>query len=174
MKNFFKGALSAVFLLGLFALAYAIHETIPAETQVPMPGADAGKLYEYITKHKPYTQWQLWPGRGRMYKGTEPHGALLTTYVDNTALASVKKKKGMAEGSLIAKENYTADRKFDALTVMYKIKGFNPSAGDWFWAKYDKAGKVLASGKVEGCIKCHGKKKDNDYVFTGEVKKDGY
>ncbi|MBI5641317.1 MAG: cytochrome P460 family protein [Nitrospirae bacterium] len=152
-------------------MAYAIHETIPSETQIPLPGADATKLYEYVTRHKPYSAWQLWPGKGRMYKGTEPHGALLTTYVDNTALGSIKKKRGMADGSIIVKENYSADKKLAALTVMYKLKGYNPAAADWFWAKYDDAGKVLVSGKAEGCINCHQKKKDNEYIFTGEVKK---
>jgi hypothetical protein len=106
-----------------------------------------------------------------MYKGTEPHGALLTTYVNDTGITGIGKKKQLPEGTIIAKENYGADKKYLALTVMYKIKGFNPGASDWFWAKYDADGKVLASGKVEGCIICHGKKKDNDYIFTGELKK---
>jgi hypothetical protein len=56
------------------------------------------------------------------------------------------------------------------LTVMYKFKGYNPEGGDWFWAKYARDGSVMASGKVEGCIKCHGRRKDNDYIYTGTVK----
>ena len=77
----------------------------------------------------------------------------------------------MEDGSIIAKENYTAEKKFVALTVMYKIKGYNPTAGDWFWAKYNPDGTVAAAGRVKGCIDCHSAKKDNDYIFTGEVKK---
>lgn len=60
--------------------------------------------------------------------------------------------------------------KFVALSVMYKIKGYNPEGGDWFWVKYSPDGKVEASGKVKGCIDCHSKQKDNDYIFTGKVK----
>jgi len=47
----------------------------PAETQATLPGPDAVKLYEYIMKSNPYTDWQLFPGKGRMYEGKQPHGA---------------------------------------------------------------------------------------------------
>jgi len=161
-----------LFILGLGAVAYAIHETTSAETQVTLPGTDAAQLYEYITKTRPYTQWDLWPEKGKMYKGSQPHGDYLTTYVNSDGMFDIRKKKGrLPEGAIIVKESYGADRNFTALSVMYKIAGFNRSAGDWFWAKYDHSGKVLASGRVEACIKCHEKKKDNDYIFTGELKK---
>jgi hypothetical protein len=164
--------IAAVCLITLSPLAFAIHETQPAETQVVLPGADAAKLYTYITKQKPYTSWDMWPGKGKMYKGTQPHGDFLTTYVNDTAMSGIKAKKGsMPDGSIIAKENYGADKKFTALTVMYKIKGYNPAAADWFWAKYDGGGKVLASGKAEACIRCHEMSKDNDYVYSGKLTK---
>jgi len=163
--------IAACLILGIVPLAKAIHETQPAETQVPLPGADAVKLYEYLTKQKPYTSWELWPGKGKMYKGTQPHGEFLTTYVNDAAMFGIRDKKGaMPEGTIIAKENYDKDKKFIALTVMYKIKGYNPAAGNWYWAKYDGSGKVLASGRVEACVACHGKKKENDFIFSGNMK----
>ncbi len=171
MRKVILIGLGVIFILGFGVFADAIHEIIPSETQIVMPGPDAEKLNEYIIKYNPYRAWSLWPDKGRLYKGTEPHGLLLTTFVNDTALHSIKKKKGMADGSLIVKENYTADKKFTALSVMYKIKGYNPEAGDWFWVKYAPDGKVLASGKVEACINCHVKRKDNDYIFTGKVRK---
>jgi hypothetical protein len=167
--------LSVVFLtvgmvLGTAFIADAIHEVIPSETQILEPGPDAEKLGAYILRHKPYTSWQLWPDKGRLYPGKEPHGALLTTFVNESAYFSVRSKKGMSDGSMVAKENYTADRRFDSLSVMYKIKGYNPAGGDWFWAKYSPDGRILASGKVEACIKCHGQQKENDYIMTAPVK----
>ncbi len=138
-----------------------------------MPGADADKLYSYLTKEKPYTSWKLWPGKGKLYKGTEPHGALLTTYVNDVAMKSIKAKKGLQDGAIIVKENYMPDKKLAAVTVMYKIKGYNPEAGDIFWMKYLPDGKIEASGKsgmVDMCIGCHTKVKGNDYLFTGKVK----
>lgn len=171
MKTF-RIFLSSVIVLSLFSPAGAIHETIPAETQITLPGTDALKLYEYISKSKPYTVWDLWPGKKKMYPGTQPHGDFLTTYVNDTGMFGIRKKKGtMPEGTIIVKENYDRDRKFNALSVMYKVKGYNPPAADWFWAKYDKDGKVLTAGRAEACIKCHEKKRDNDYIFTGEMKK---
>jgi hypothetical protein len=163
--------MSVFFVLCFGIAAYAIHEIIPSETQIVMPGPNAEKLNEYIVRYDPYKAWELWPKKGKLYKGTEPHGSLLTTFINNASHFSIKKKKGMEDGSIIAKENYTADKKFVALTVMYKIKGYNPAAGDWFWAKYNPDGTVAAAGRVKGCIDCHSAKKDNDYIFTGEVKK---
>jgi hypothetical protein len=169
MKHLLKGIVPVLVLLGVVAWAYAIHEIIPSETFVPMPGANAEKLNEYIIRYQPYRSWKLWPGKGRLYEGTEPHGSLLTTFVNDIAYRSIRKKAGMREGSIIAKENYTADKEFIALTVMYKIEGYNPEAGDWFWARYAPDGKVEASGKVGACIKCHSRRKDNDYIYTGAV-----
>jgi hypothetical protein len=139
-----------------------------------MPGADAEKLHQYLTKEKPYTAWQLWPGKGKLYPGTEPHGALLTTYVNDVALKSIKDQKGMADGAIIVKENYMPDKMLAAVTVMYKVKGYNPEVGDWFWMKFAPDGKIEVSGKsgmADMCIGCHAKAKGNDYLFTGTVKK---
>jgi len=139
-----------------------------------MPAADGEKLLQYLTKEKPYTEWQLWPGKGKLYKGTEPHGALLTTYVNDVALKSIKAQKGMKDGSIVVKENYMPDKKLAAITVMYKVKGYNPEVGDWFWMKFAPDGKIEASGKsgmIDMCIGCHGPAKGNDYLFTGKVKK---
>jgi hypothetical protein len=139
-----------------------------------MPAADSEKLHQYLTKEKPYTEWELWPGKGKLYKGTEPHGALLTTYVNDVALKSIKAKKGLKDGSIIVKENYMPDKMLAAVTVMYKVKGYNPEVGDIFWMKFAPDGKIEVSGKsgmADMCIGCHTKVKGNDYLFTGKVKK---
>lgn len=170
MKKTLRSGLVALVFLLIAGGAYAIHEVIPSETFVPMPAADAEQLNDYIIKYSPYRSWKLWPGKGRLYEGVEPHGLLLTTFVNDIASRSIGNKEGMKDGSIIVKENYTKDKEFMFLTVMYKFKGYNPEAGDWFWAKYARDGSVMASGKVEGCIKCHGRRKDNDYIYTGTVK----
>ncbi|MCX8031519.1 MAG: cytochrome P460 family protein [Thermodesulfovibrionales bacterium] len=162
--------LSFFITMSIVFSAQAIHKIIPSESTITEPGADPEKLLEYITTYYPYRLWSLWPNKGKLYKGTEPHGALLTTFVNDTALDSIKKKKGMQDGSIIVKENYTADKKFISLSIMYKIKGYNPEGGDWFWAKYSPDGKTEAYGKVKGCIACHSQKKDNDFIFISPVK----
>jgi len=171
MKTIIKIMCAMLFAFCFTTSAFAIHETMPSETQITLPGANAAALYNYIIKLDPYPRWELWPGKGKLYKGTEPHGSLLTTYVNDTAYRSAKGKTAMTDGAIIVKENYTSDKKLIALTVMFKIKGYNPASGDWFWAKYTPEGKAEASGKVKGCIDCHAAKKDNDFIYTGEVKK---
>jgi len=131
-----------------------------------MPTADGEKLSQYIMEGSPYTKWKLFPGTTKLYKGTEPHGVLLTTYVNDVAMDSIKKKKVLAEGSIIVKENYMPDKKLAALTVMYKVKGFNPEAGDWFWLKAMPDGKVDGSGKMNMCIQCHTEAAAADFLFT--------
>jgi hypothetical protein len=90
--------------------------------------------------------------------------------VNDIALKSIKKKKGMANNSIIVKENYAPNKQLVAVTAMYKVKGYNPADGDWFWVKYDADFEVLAEGKVKGCLACHGTVKDNDYIFIDKVK----
>ena len=134
------------------------------------PAADGKAVWEYITKYK-YQEWPLWPGKGELYKGGHPHGALLTTYVSKDAMKVIEGKKGMFDdGAFIIKENYSPEKMLGAVTVMYRVKGYNADAGDWFWAKYKPDGTVEKEGKVGGCINCHNSKIENDWVFTGPVK----
>ena len=136
-----------------------------------LPKADGKAVYDYITKTSPYEQWPLWPGKDKFYKGQHPHGALLTTYVTESAKATINSKSGQfADGSIIVKENYMPDKTLGAVTVMYRVKGYDPEAGDWFWAKYKADGSIEKEGKVAGCIGCHTAAIQNDWVFTSPVK----
>jgi hypothetical protein len=136
------------------------------DPQIPARGSGQA-LWTYITKTSPYTGWELWPGKGKFYEGTEPHGILLTTYANDVAQHAVKYHlPKYPDGSIIVKENYTPAKTLAAVTVMQKIKGYNPSAGDWFWVKYGPDGTIMKEGKVGGCIKCHTDAKKTDYVFT--------
>ncbi len=136
-----------------------------------LPAANGKDLWNYLQQVKYRESFTLWPGKGKLYKGREPHGALLTTYVNEYALSAIQGKKGtMPAESIVVKENYKPDKSLAAITVMYKVAGFNPTGGNWFWVKYAPDGKVLAEGKPNGCITCHGQKKDNDWLYTGELK----
>jgi hypothetical protein len=166
-----------VLLITATALAGHEHMVIPYEAQAlgmksMMPIPAGGDLRHHIVSQEPYKKnFKLWPGKGELYAGKEPHGSLLTTYVNEIALKSIEKHKGMENNSIIVKENYTPEKKLAAVTVMYKVKGYNPDGGDWFWVKYDAHFNIIAEGKVEGCLNCHGSAKANDYLFTGTVVK---
>lgn len=156
--------------LAAFSLL-AIPAIVLAMSHGKMPAAEGKALYEYITQTNPYQQWSMWPGKQKLYPGTEPHGALLTTYVNDVALKGFKKwDGGLPDGAIIVKENYMPDKMLAAVTVMYKKAGFNPQAGDFFWLKYTPDGKIEAEGKVEMCIGCHGKAQGGDFLFTNDKK----
>lgn len=135
------------------------------------PAAEGKAVWDYIHQADPYQQWPLFPGKDKLYTGRHPHGAFLTTYVSPGARDAIAKKTGMLpNGSFVVKENYTPEKKLAAVTVMYRVKGYDSEAGDWYWAKYAPDGKVLKDGKVKGCIQCHQAVISNDWIFTGPVK----
>ena len=124
-----------------------------------------------------------WPDKEVFYKGREPHGALLTTYVNDAALKTIINKKGpMPSGATIITENYTPDKTLDSITRMHKIEGFNPKVNDWFWVKFGPDGKIVTAekygqtlilaGKVAACIECHGGQTANDYIFTSPLREE--
>jgi hypothetical protein len=142
-----------------------------AQAKTELPAASGAALWQYLKKADYAQKWKIWPGTHAFYPGKSPHGAFLTTYVNGPALKGIEAKKGtMPDGAVIAKQNFDRDKKYVALTVMYKVKGYNPEGGDWFWAEYSPAGKVGAEGKISGCINCHSKARDNDFIFTSPLK----
>jgi hypothetical protein len=170
MKKMFIGIL-VVSCTVFLALAWAGTKKAAEEPKMELPGAEGAAVYSYITTVSKYQDWDLWPGKDKMYKGQPPHGAFLTTYINKAAKSAIDAGKVTGAGAILVKENYSPEKKLAAVTVMYKVAGYNPDANDWFWAKYAADGKVQKEGKVEGCIKCHGAKKVNDYVFTGDFVK---
>ena len=133
--------------------------------------ASGKELWEALKAANYEKTWKMWPGKSAFYPGTQPHGALLTTYVNDYAYAAIEAKQVVLPyRSIIVKQNYTPEKKLESVTVMYKIMGYNPEADDWFWAKYTPEGKVDEEGKIESCIACHGQKKANDYIQTAPLK----
>jgi len=133
-----------------------------------MPGADPAELWEYITQTSPYTQWKFWDDHKGMVAGRQPHGSLHKVYVNDKAYGS--STAPLEYGAIQVKENYNKAQKLMAITVMYKVKGYNPGDGDWFWVKYSPTGMAKPYGKPNGCIGCHGAKADNDFVIVHDFK----
>ena len=133
-----------------------------------LPAPNAQSVWSYL-ESAPYTDWPLFPGTSRFQPGMSPHGALLITYVNDTARNALMRRSPipipLPAGSIIVKENYTPDRTLDAVTVMYKSAGYNPEHGDWYWLKRAANGNVDAEGKVVGCQNCHSAAA-RDYVLT--------
>lgn len=124
-----------------------------------------------------YQNWAPVPGQSdAAYPGESPHGAFLKMYLNRKAAGS---PGNLPDGSIIIKENYEADGKtLAAITVMYRTKGYNQAAGDWYWVKYNPDGTVATappekgsarlSGKPKGCIECHGGAEGDDFAFFND------
>lgn len=153
-------------LAAIIVLFFVTGLALAKKHKLPPPKAKA--LWEWVTETDPYQGWGYWPGHVGLYSGQSPHGAYLKFYANSIALKAVREGKNtLPHGSILMKLNYAEDKKtLMALTPMYKYDGYNPEAGDWFWAKYKPNGEALASGKVQSCIDCHRVKKDNDWIFT--------
>lgn len=155
-----------VLAIGMVVAGSGVTHAMSHGKELPAPEGEA--VHEYITQTNPYEKWDLWPGKGELYQGTEPHGVLLTTYVNEPALEALKKGNEMPDGSIIVKENYTPDENLAAVTVMYKKSGYDPQAGDYFWLKYGADGEIQAEGKAKGCINCHSKAQGDDWLFNND------
>lgn len=127
---------------------------------------DGARLWERITNESDYGSYAEWPGHEGLRPGQSPHGAWHVVRVNRTLREALPSSDAMAPaGSIIVKENYSADKTLAKITVMAKAPGFNTDNGDWFWASYDPDGTVSAEGSLNGCITCHEGMKGNDYVI---------
>ncbi|MGH7449404.1 MAG: cytochrome P460 family protein [Longimicrobiales bacterium] len=129
----------------------------------------AASLWAHLQREN-YRTWPLYPGKGELYTGTEPHGMLLTTYVNRIAHDALSNGAGsMPAGAIIVKENYMPDSTFDAATVMHKVPGYNPQNGDWFWVKYDANGVAEeGAGRAAMCQQCHAAARPRDFLMTAQ------
>jgi hypothetical protein len=134
--------------------------------QSGMPPANAKKFLQYIEQENSYKKWQLLPGTVRRQVGTsQAHGGFVTVYANQTAYQAAKKLKPYPDDSMLVKENYTRKFKLKGLSIMYKVKGYDPQGGDWFWVSASADGKkAKQSGKLQGCMDCH-KQAGNGWVF---------
>jgi hypothetical protein len=121
-----------------------------------------------------YQTWPLWPGKGKLYQGQEPHGARLTTYVNTLAQDAITNGAArMSPGAIVVKENYGPNDQLMAITVMQKVQGYDAARNDWFWAKYQPDGKVEAAGRVDMCSQCHQGASAHDALWTLQITKTG-
>lgn len=144
----------------IIAVAVFFIATLAYAKCVNAPGPDGAALWEYIHD---YTSWNNWPEHSGMQPGKAPHGKFHVVYVNDKAAAG--NTLPLANGAVVVKENYSPEKNLTAITVMYKIEGYNTGAGDWFWVKYAPDGTVQKEGKPGGCIGCHSPAAANDFVI---------
>lgn len=144
------------------------------------PDTTGAAIWAHLQEENYRENWSLWPGTEAFYEGTQPHGMLLTTYVNDVALHAIESgASAMPDGAIIVKENYMPNRELGAITTMYKRHGYNGEHHDWFFSKHLPSGDLdkmemngmtmPMEGRLPGCQNCHLAKQDNDYLYTGEL-----
>jgi hypothetical protein len=180
-------------LASLALLAAALPTTALAQggdAGQAMTDAERATMYLDLVReqHYDYTWHYETDVPAGYYKGTPPHGGVLRTFMNDIAFDASRARAGAyPPGSMFVKENHmpvegvavppdksTAIAGFPgnlaAVTIMAKISGYNPDAGDWFFAKLQPDGTVDAAGRVESCAACHATVKGNDFVYDAAVK----
>ncbi len=129
----------------------------------------AAELFTLVTETDPYQDWAQFPGAQGTVVSAAPHGPMARIFINAQVEEALDSFAGqLPNEAIIVKENLgeSTSEKADALTIMWKVSGFDPENNDWFWANTTLDGEVNAEGKVEGCINCHGGARDNDFVFV--------
>jgi cytochrome c553 len=165
-----------------YLLRYAFGDEPAAYYGEPLPEDDGDALLTYLLDTAPYTEWGTWPAQGdtdytAYLPSGAPHGNTVRIFVNNRALDAIERDNfdgTLPNGSIVVKENFggSVDEpgELAALTVMYKLDGFNPDAHDWFWLKAAGDGSAVdAAGAVEGCIGCHGQEGNSDYLLRYDL-----
>jgi cytochrome c553 len=164
-----------------YLLRYAFGAQPATTYGEPLPEGDGAAIVTYLTETSPYTEWGSWPANemddfSGFLGGTEPHGATIRIYVNDRALNAIERENFpgvLPNGSFVVKENYGgtpgAPGDLAAVTLMYKVEGFNPDANDWYWVAFAPDGTVNAEGAVEGCINCHSQDGNSDYLLRYQL-----
>ena len=128
---------------------------------------NAQTLWERITKTDNYKKYKFWPGHEGMQRGQSPHGIFHIAYINSILKNALPISNRIApDGSIIVKENFNSSKELKLITIMAKVKGYDPENGDWFWGKYSPDGKVLMAGKLAKCAECHKASYDIDNDFV--------
>lgn len=166
---------TALAIFGLNALTTGSAEAQSGSRSLNKPQAHYDVLWAWLTRAN-YGKWNGVDGKAPNFnEGHSPHGALIKTYVNETALKDLKR---LPAGSVIVKENYGPEKKLMAVTVMQRSKGFDPEHGDWHYAKYLPNGRIdkmppemksmPVAGKVRMCIDCHSGAGGGDFAFLND------
>ncbi len=141
------------------------------------PPADAEALWKYISQPPGFQKWGTWSNFRELRRsrcGTA-YGFYMRVYVNDIALKA--RGNTLPVGSILVREGqnmgsntYAPNGQIMAYTVMYKVEGFNPKGGNWFWATYTGLGQARDSGALSECIHCHQTSWNNDYVLGHDLK----
>lgn len=142
----------------------------------------AETVWKRITIEDNYQKYDYWPSHEGIQPGEVPHGTYHEVFINSILHRALPIESKIApNGSIIVKENLNSAKEIAAITVMVKVKEYNPGHGDWFWAKYAPDGTVMEhpemhmplAGKLKKCAECHKKSNEqpNDFIMLHKLDK---
>ena len=98
MRRFTLLPLVLVVALGLAACASDEDPVEPVDEPIEPdmvettagPDTTGAAVWAFLGDETYQTNWGLWPDKGEFYTGQEPHGMLLTTYLNATAMEALQ------------------------------------------------------------------------------------
>ena len=154
---------------GLAILLAAALALPPAATSGPESPSRrlARKLWTYVTNTSPFQEWDRPPRPETLRIGAAPHGPVRTVRANPTALLS---GPPYAPGSIIVMASSTGEGRLKRVSLMYKVPpgpdDVETGPAGWFWAMYGPDGSLGPAGAPPGCVDCHQRAEDRDYVFV--------
>jgi hypothetical protein len=145
-----------------------------AVAQAPDDGAFAEALWTELEAQHLVGQNAL--GAVPYLRSGQAHAAtlvsLLGTATINGVTGQVIVKRSYADGATREAIIGNPAENITAITVMFQREdGYDPNAGDWFWAMYTPDGAIAqmegmaVAGRAEGCSGCHATAPGEDFVF---------
>jgi len=144
----------------------------PAGVDSPEPSACAaanvteeGQVSDEDARHamRLFRQYRTWERANAQPYESEPHGLLLTDFVNNLARDAWLARRGYPVGAALAAEGWRKNVRAMVWLMEKRPPGFDSEHGDWWYATVDPDGKVRNAGRVAACIDCHATAA-NDYV----------
>jgi len=135
----------------------------------PADEPTGARLAAIILQEDPFQQWGEFPERQGSLPSVLPHGPMSRVFINGRVESALADFEGrLPDGSIIVKQNVGTDPQVTeaALTVMWKVAGFDPANNDWFWANMSLEGRIASEGRIPSCAGCHGGARRNDFVFV--------
>jgi hypothetical protein len=158
----------AAVALGIMAMVAGCPAAPTPQTRRDRPMPSGAELARVIMQTDPYDQWAQFPEAQGTMASAFPHGPMARTFINGVMATALTDLAGSApDGAIIVKENLgdSTAPLFNQLTLMWKVTGFNPDGGDWFWATFSTGGEVVAEGILNDCLSCHRGAESNDFIF---------
>ena len=144
----------------------------PARATRPQTPAEFyANFWQHIMKPgAAYNTWKPLDHEPPNVEVENPHGNESPTYANDVA---AKDPKNLPVGSILVREDYDDQRQRQSISVLYRVKDYDPEHGNWYYLRFTETGAVMRgtdnkplAGKVASCIDCHARASGKDFVFS--------